>query len=58
MKKFTLVMAGMLAATATSFAGFKVPRHVLLSSSLDEAKAQAAEEQKPIAFVQSDPGTT
>ncbi len=58
MKKFALICVGMAVATATSFAGFKVPRHVINSSDLDEARAKAAKEQKPITIVQSDPGTT
>ena len=58
MKKSIFSLVGSLALVGTSFAGFDVPRHVISSSSLDEAKTEALEKGKPITFVQSDPGTT
>jgi len=57
--KTTVVLA--LATFALSPMGFgelKIPRTVFEMEQLDEAKAKAAEDEKPLIFVITDPGTS
>ncbi|MEM9080476.1 MAG: hypothetical protein AAGC74_07295 [Verrucomicrobiota bacterium] len=35
-----------------------IPRHVFSLDKLEEAKTKAAEDQEPLVFVYTDPGTT
>ncbi|MCU0751814.1 MAG: hypothetical protein MUF86_07000 [Akkermansiaceae bacterium] len=51
-----LVMLGFL--TAPSHAGVEIPRSVYQTAQLEAARAEAAEKNKALAFVMSDPGTT
>ena len=52
---FCLIAVGL---TATLHAELKIPRSVYQIDQLEEAQAEAAEENKGLAFVMTDPGST
>ncbi len=56
--RFITLLSGLVIFAQSAFADMKIPRSVFEMEALDEAKAEAAEEGKPIVFVLTDPGTT
>lgn len=47
-----------MALSSLSFADLKIPRSAFRMDQLEEAKTKAAEEEKPLIFVYTNPGST
>ncbi|MGJ8673999.1 hypothetical protein [Rubritalea sp.] len=58
MKSPILTLLTLVALSHVSLAGFTVPKSVLTMKELSEAKENAVQEEEPLIFVYTDPGTT
>lgn len=58
MKKSLLLCGALLFAMTFSQAELKIPSSVFTMDELEEAKAKAFEDEEPLIFVYTDPGTT
>lgn len=58
MKKLVLLALVSIASTPFASAELRIPSSVFPMDELAEAKQKAAEEEEPLIFVYTDPGTT
>lgn len=58
MKMITSFLLGAVFVSQAAFAEMNISKSVYRLNQLEEAKAEAAEEEKPLVFVLTDPGTT
>ena len=58
MKAIALLALVSFALSPLGFAELKIPKSVFEMEELDEAKAKATEDEEPLIFVITDPGTS
>lgn len=58
MKKISLLSALVIGLSSLAQAELDIPRAAFRMSQLEEAKAKATEEEKPLVFVYTNPGST
>ena len=58
MKNILVISISIAALTQASFGNLKIPRSVFKMTDLEAAKTKAIENEKPLIFVYTDPGTT
>ncbi|MEM7699510.1 MAG: hypothetical protein AAF236_14020 [Verrucomicrobiota bacterium] len=58
MKSGLLATVFLFCALSVAYSDIRIPSSVFTMEELDEAKAKAAEDEEPLIFVYTDPGTT